>query len=127
MIDIDDFKSYNDEFGHQAGDEILQDIARILSEHSRKMDWVCRYGGEEFAVILPRTLKKEAIMIAERLREKIAKYSFLHIESIPDKKLTISLGISSFPDDAGDNSAIITRTDKQLYRAKQLGKNKICY
>lgn len=127
MIDIDDFKKYNDALGHQAGDEILKDIAKILQDHSRKMDWVCRYGGEEFTIILPQTSKKETIPIAERLREKISAYLFNHIEIMPNKKLTVSLGIASFPEDGSSNSELIASADRLLYKAKSKGKNQSCY
>ncbi len=127
MIDIDDFKKYNDTSGHQAGDEILKDMAKILLAHSRKNDRVCRYGGEEFAIILPETSKKETITIAERIREKIANRSFNHMEVMPDKRFTVSLGVSSFPEDGSLNSELISAADKLLYKAKNQGKNKVCY
>jgi len=97
MIDIDDFKIYNDTLGHQAGDKILKNLASLLRNQSRKMDQVCRYGGEEFTIILPHTDKKEAFLIAERIRMDIQKYPFLNEEIFPNKQLTVSLGIATFP------------------------------
>jgi diguanylate cyclase (GGDEF)-like protein len=126
VIDIDDFKEYNDAFGHQTGDEIIKGIATLLKEHSRKMDWVCRYGGEEFTIILPATNKKEAFAIAERLREKIKVYPFLHEEVMPQKKITVSLGVSTFPEDGLTNTELIAAADKFLYKAKQQGKDQGC-
>ncbi len=126
MMDIDDFKKYNDNFGHQAGDEILKNIAKILQDHSRKMDWVCRYGGEEFAIVLPQTPKKEAFLLAERLREKIETHPFSHEEVMPHKKLTVSIGIASFSEDGSTNSELIAAADSFLYKAKNLGKNRTC-
>jgi diguanylate cyclase (GGDEF)-like protein len=126
MIDIDDFKIYNDTLGHQAGDQILKDLALILKNQSRKMDYVCRYGGEEFTVILPQTDKREAFFIAERLRDIIAKYHFVHEEILPSKILTISLGVSTFPDNGASASELITTCDKALYQAKYKGKNTFC-
>jgi diguanylate cyclase (GGDEF)-like protein len=126
MIDMDDFKKYNDAFGHQAGDIILKEISKLLRDYSRKMDWVCRYGGEEFTIILPTTNKKEASIIAERLRETIENHPFVHEEVMPQKKITVSVGISAIPEDGLSNSELITSADKFLYKAKHQGKNQVC-
>jgi len=126
MADIDDFKIYNDKLGHQAGDRILKELAFILKKQSRKMDFVCRYGGEEFTIILPETEKTEAYVIAERLRTDIMAHSFLNENILPNKKLTVSLGISSFPVDGRSPAELITRSDKMLYAAKNKGKNNTC-
>jgi diguanylate cyclase (GGDEF)-like protein len=127
MIDIDDFKIYNDELGHQAGDKILRDLALLLKNQSRKMDYVCRYGGEEFTIILPQTDKKEAFMIAERIRMDIIRYKFLQEEILPNKKLTVSLGLATFPENGATPGELIRASDKSLYEAKNKGKNKTCY
>lgn len=127
MLDIDYFKVYNDALGHQAGDKILKELAILLKKQSRKMDHVCRYGGEEFAIILPQTDKKEALLIAERLRMDVEKYNFLHEDILPNKKLTVSLGISSFPEDGILPTELILASDKFLYQAKNKGRNKTCY
>lgn len=126
MLDIDDFKIYNDLLGHQAGDDILKDMATLLKNQSRKMDYVCRYGGEEFAVILPYTEKKEAFMIAERLRENIEKHPFVHQEILPKKVLTVSVGLAAFPEDGNTPAEIIEHSDRALYEAKGKGKNSTC-
>ncbi|MBM3250277.1 MAG: sensor domain-containing diguanylate cyclase [Candidatus Omnitrophica bacterium] len=126
MVDIDDFKIYNDILGHQAGDRILKDLAGLLKNLSRKMDYVCRYGGEEFTIILPATEKKEAFQIAERLRLDIEKHPFAHEEVLPHKKLTVSLGLASFPEDGSSPSELIRASDKTLYQAKDKGKNITC-
>ncbi len=126
MLDIDDFKIYNDMLGHQAGDKILKELATLLKNQSRKMDYVCRYGGEEFTIILPMTEKKEAFLIAERLRMDIEKHAFSHGEILPNKKLTASLGLSSFTGDGHVPPELITASDKALYRAKHKGKNNTC-
>jgi len=126
MLDIDDFKIYNDTLGHQAGDKILKELAILLKNQSRKMDYVCRYGGEEFTVILPQTDKKEAFLIAERLRTDIGKHAFIHEEILPQKKLTASLGLATFPEDGYTPSELITASDKALYQAKHKGKNNTC-
>jgi diguanylate cyclase (GGDEF)-like protein len=123
MIDIDDFKIYNDTLGHQAGDKILKDLASLLRNQSRKMDHVCRYGGEEFTIILPQTEKKEAFLIAERIRMDIQKYPFLNEEIFPNKQLTVSLGMATFPENGLLAADLITASDKSLYQAKNKGKN----
>jgi len=127
MVDIDDFKVYNDKLGHQAGDQILKELSRLLKNQSRKMDFVCRYGGEEFTMILPQTDKKEAFTIAERIRQDIEKHSFLNEDILPNKKLTVSLGLSSFPEDGSSPSELISYSDKMLYQAKHKGKNTTCF
>jgi diguanylate cyclase (GGDEF)-like protein len=126
MLDIDDFKIYNDKLGHQAGDSMLKELALILKNQSRKMDHVCRYGGEEFTIILPQTEKKEALLIAERLRMDIEKHLFIHEEILPQKKLTISVGLTTYPEDGQTPSELITNSDKLLYQAKSKGKNTVC-
>ncbi|MFH1508312.1 MAG: sensor domain-containing diguanylate cyclase [Candidatus Omnitrophota bacterium] len=127
LIDIDDFKIYNDSLGHQEGDKILKDLAVVLKNQSRKMDSVCRYGGEEFAIILPQTDKRETLPIAERLRQTIGKHAFIHQDVLPHKVLTVSLGLSSFPEDGSTPSELISYSDRKLYEAKRTGKNKTCY
>jgi len=126
MLDIDNFKVYNDSLGHQSGDKILKALAALVKNQSRKMDYVCRYGGEEFTIILPETQRKEAFLIAERMRTDIERYSFLNEEILPNKKLTVSMGLSSFPEDGFSPSDLISHCDKALYEAKQKGKNNTC-
>jgi diguanylate cyclase (GGDEF)-like protein len=126
MLDIDDFKVYNDLLGHQAGDQILKELARLLRNQSRKMDFVCRYGGEEFAILLPSADKKEAFVIAERLRADIERHLFIREDILPNKKLTASLGIGTFPENGLSASDLITAADRSLYRAKHQGKNSTC-
>ena len=126
MLDIDHFKIYNDSLGHQAGDKILTELALLLKNQSRKMDFVCRYGGEEFGMILPQADKKEAFLIAERLRMDIERHSFSHEDIFPTKKLTVSLGISSFPEDGSAPAELVAASDKALYQAKNKGRNNTC-
>jgi diguanylate cyclase (GGDEF)-like protein len=126
MLDIDNFKTYNDKLGHQAGDRILKTLANLIKSQSRRMDYVCRYGGEEFTIILPQTERKEAFLIAERLRTDIERYAFTPEESAPDKKLSVSMGLSSYPEYSSTPSELISNADKALYDAKQKGKNKTC-
>jgi len=126
MLDIDNFKVYNDMLGHQSGDKILKALANLIKNQSRKMDYVCRYGGEEFTIILPQTEKKEAFLIAERIRTDVERYAFVNEEILPNKKLTASMGLSSFPEDGFSPSELILHSDKALYEAKQKGKNNTC-
>ena len=126
MLDIDNFKIYNDMLGHQSGDKILKTLATLIKNQSRKMDYVCRYGGEEFTIILPQTQKKEAFLIAERIRADIERYTFVNEEILPNKELTASMCLSSFPEDGFSPSELICHCDKALYAAKQKGKNNTC-
>jgi diguanylate cyclase (GGDEF)-like protein len=125
MLDIDNFKNYNDTWGHQKGDEILIKISRIVSDSSRKVDYVCRYGGEEIAIILPDASKKDAMVIAERIRANIEQHQFLKDADHPLQKITVSIGVSSFPDDGSNKSELIHAADLALYEAKRSGKNKV--
>lgn len=125
MLDIDDFKHYNDRFGHVAGDFIIKEMAKVLIEASRKKDYVCRYGGEEFAIILPQTTKEDASHIAHRLREKVTQHNFPNQESQPKKVFTFSCGVSTFPKDAVDKDTLIKNADTALYKAKKEGKDRI--
>jgi len=125
MLDIDNFKNYNDTWGHQKGDEILTKIANIIMEFSRKIDTVCRYGGEEFAVILPEAAKKDAMAIAERIRANIEEFSFFQQEGEIFPKITVSIGVSSFPEDGSRKSDLIKAADEALYEAKRSGKNRV--
>jgi len=128
MLDLDDFKALNDLFGHQAGDKVLKELAQFLKNRSRKMDYVCRYGGEEFTVILPQTDRDEAFTIAEHLRLEIEKHPFIQrISPESEKKLTVSIGIASFPVNGTTPSDIIAASDRALYQAKRKGKNTTCY
>lgn len=123
MLDVDHFKNVNDRYGHQTGDSALINIATTLSEMTRRHDIVCRYGGEEFLIIMPKTALKAAETIAERIRTKIAANAI----EIPDGHLflTISCGVAQ----QGDNETadqLIGRADTALYRAKDEGRNRVC-
>lgn len=126
FIDIDYFKNYNDHLGHQKGDYILTEISKLLLDYSRKMDYVCRYGGEEFAIILPQTTKEAAYLISERLRELIDQHKFADENIQPNQSLTVSIGLSCFPNDAETKSELILAADTALYEAKKTGRNKTC-
>ena len=123
MLDMDDFKIYNDKLGHQYGDAVLKELTRLLKDYCRKIDLIARYGGEEFAIILPQTSKKETATIAERLRQQIAQFPFTQEEILPNARLTASLGIATLPEDAHTGSELIATADQNLYIAKSKGKN----
>jgi diguanylate cyclase (GGDEF)-like protein len=125
MIDIDDFKVYNDRNGHEAGNEALTTVARLLTESLRKMDIAVRYGGEEFAIILPATPKSGAQLVAERARESIERHCFPHGSTQPQGKVTLSLGVATCPIDARDASELVQRADHAMYAAKASGKNRV--
>ena len=124
MIDIDDFKLFNDTEGHLAGDEILKNIANIAKDSLRIIDVIARFGGEEFAVIMPQTDKDEAFMVTERIRKSIAEYLPRTWNIFPNDAITISIGIASFPSDGNDRKSLIRNTDKALYTAKIKGKDR---
>lgn len=116
MLDIDNFKNYNDTQGHQAGDELLKSAAKVFKNSVRAVDIVSRYGGEEFIIVLPQADKKAATIIAERLRVQVSLY-------LPT---TVSIGIATLPDDASEVEQLIEKADSALYQAKKTGKNKWC-
>lgn len=122
MMDIDNFKNINDTYGHQIGDEILRETAMVIHRTVRKIDMPCRYGGEEFAIILPETAKEKARIIAERLRQIISEIVVTTKDGL-EVKATVSIGISSYPDDSNTQEGIISNADKALYFAKRNGKN----
>jgi len=119
IMDIDHFKTFNDRFGHHAGNLVLEKIARTLTESLREADFLARYGGEEFCFILPRTSKAKAIEIVERIRLKISQ------ESFQGHRVTASFGIASYPEDAANGIALIKKADAALYKAKREGRNRV--
>ncbi len=127
MLDIDGFKEYNDTFGHPTGDNVLKAFANTISSSVRNIDIVVRYGGDEFVVILPQTQKKAAISIANRLRKDVSESSMPTVEEAKKIKLTVSIGLSSFPEDASSIKEIFEKTDKALYMAKKKGRNNLVY
>jgi diguanylate cyclase (GGDEF)-like protein len=127
MMDVDDFKKLNDEYGHLVGDRVLRAIANVVKAQMRGVDTAARYGGEEIAVILPRTEMVGAYSLAERIREAIAELRITTDED-PPKALgvTASLGIAAFPESrAADGEDLVRRADRALYRAKKTGKNRV--
>jgi diguanylate cyclase (GGDEF)-like protein len=125
MIDIDDFKHYNDANGHQAGDVALKITAHALKAALRSADVACRYGGEEFCILLPQTSLSEAGVIAERMRLRVAEKQYPFGKSQPLGSVTISIGISTFAKHIDTGEKIIAAADRALYAAKAQGKNRI--
>ncbi len=119
MIDVDDFKKFNDTHGHTQGDETLKQISRILAQNCRKIDVLCRYGGEEFSLILPDSSRRDALLLGERIRKSIAQ------ETISGNNFTVSIGIAAFSADTSDKTTLIKQADTALYAAKRQGKNRV--
>jgi diguanylate cyclase (GGDEF)-like protein len=125
MLDLDDFKTYNDREGHPAGDALLVEIARVIKAAARDTDLVARYGGDEFAVVSPETRVQEALPLAERIRETVANHRF-GLPGLPAVGgISLSAGVAGFPDDTGDPEALVRAADAALYRAKAAGRNRI--
>lgn len=121
LLDLDGFKTVNDRMGHAAGDETLRGVAHLLTEHTRDTNIVCRYGGDEFAVLLVETTGASARLYADRLRQLIAQYPFAHACTV-----SASFGVASVPDDVAASSDEIVRcADEALYAAKRAGKNTV--
>jgi diguanylate cyclase (GGDEF)-like protein len=124
LFDIDDFKRFNDTYGHQAGDEALQALARVLQSVSRESDTVVRYGGEEFIIILPNTSEEEAIALANRILQSVQKTK-IKISAAAKVNITLSGGIASYPLNAVSAKALLNAADNAMYAAKSAGKNTI--
>ena len=125
MIDIDDFKKYNDRYGHQAGDEVLRIVANSLINQTRNTDFTARYGGDEFAIIAPHTDKKYVSFMAARITRFIAGKDIV-LNGSAKTRVSVSIGIATFGEDAFMKDKLLKLADKALYEAKKLGKNRIC-
>lgn len=124
MIDIDDFKLFNDSEGHLAGDEILKSIANISKDCLRVSDVIARFGGEEFAVIMPQTEREEAMLVSERIRKSIKDQIPCTWNAFPRKTITVSIGVATYPHDGKERKELIRNADKALYTAKMEGKDR---
>jgi diguanylate cyclase (GGDEF)-like protein len=122
MADIDQFKKLNDEFGHLLGDEVLRQVSSLFHQQLRKIDVVCRYGGEEFALLLTQTNIEQAAVIAEKLRRSVEGYQF---PGVP-RRVTISAGVAAFSTHGKTRDEMIRAADNGLYAAKQSGRNRVC-
>ena len=126
MIDIDNFKQYNDTHGHLIGDEALRIIAQTIIKNIRKSDILARYGGDEFVMILPELDKNQSKALAEKLCAVIRETKVPKKKTAIKVKLTVSLGISTFPDDGNTEDTLLKKADEALYRAKDLGRDIVC-
>jgi len=124
LMDADNFKQYNDQWGHLAGDQALRTLANTTREHLRTSDIVIRYGGEEFLILLPHTSPEQATLIAERLCHSISETSVGKYKDIELPAITVSMGISGFTRNETCNS-LLERADQSLYQAKQAGRNRV--
>ena len=121
MIDIDQFKRLNDEFGHLLGDEVLRQVSSLFHQQLRKIDVVCRYGGEEFAILLSQTDPHYSLGVAEKLRRVVETWQF---PGVP-RPVTISAGVATFPEHGLSRDDLMKAADAGLYTAKQLGRNRV--
>jgi len=121
MLDIDHFKKLNDEFGHLLGDEVLRQVSQNFQQHVRRADVVCRYGGEEFALLLPQIKGQNAVDVAEKLRRTIESWPFTGVP----RPVTISAGVASYPDNGSTRDELVASADAALYLAKQQGRNRV--
>lgn len=125
MLDIDHFKQINDTHGHLAGNKILKFLSSAIMEQGRAIDSVCRYGGEELAIILPNTSMDDAIHIAERLRSTVEKV-FFEIGAEKPVHITVSIGVASVSGYTATENTLIRKADNALYEAKEKGRNRVC-
>ncbi len=124
VLDVDDFKPYNDRYGHEAGDRALQSIARVLSEEVRADDLVARYGGEEFILLMNADVEG-AVELAERVRRRVERECVPERESLLARRITVSLGVASFAEGVRSLDGLIRAADAAMYRAKRAGKNRV--
>lgn len=121
MVDVDHFKSFNDKYGHLVGDQILRSISLLIQENTREIDYIGRYGGEEFCVVLPDTDSEGGLFVAERIRKSIEEADIHAYDA--KLKVTVSIGIASVPKDAENALELIDKSDWALYRSKKRGRN----
>jgi diguanylate cyclase (GGDEF)-like protein len=126
MVDVDSFKHYNDTVGHLAGDTVLRELAHVMRRELRVHDMVARLGGEEFALIMINAGKDGARPIVERLRADVERHPFRHRDLQPHGRLTVSIGLATFPDDGANYEDLLKQADDALYRAKREGRNRVC-
>lgn len=124
MLDVDFFKTFNDRYGHLVGDQILREIAKIVRDNIREIDVVGRFGGEEFCAVLPDTDRVGAQYVAERIRSAVEKSQMKAYDTVV--RVTISIGVTTFPEDGQTVADLLENADQALYRAKKSGRNRVC-
>ncbi len=127
ILDIDNFKSFNDSFGHAVGDKVLVAMGDIISRFLRKIDYAFRYGGEEFVILLPETSLENAVLAAERLRTKIAEEAVISVPEAGGNSITVSAGVACYPENGTSREDLFSLMDSYLYKAKSMGKNRVCH
>lgn len=128
MTDIDKFKNFNDTYGHAVGDQVIQHVARVLKSTLRADDLLCRYGGEEFCILLPATTLEDAMQVAQRMRARIEAEAGAAIDTIPGLRITASFGVCTLPErPVASLDKLIEQADAGLYAAKEAGRNRVCY
>jgi diguanylate cyclase (GGDEF)-like protein len=125
MSDIDHFKLFNDRYGHAVGDQVIKSVAKCLGTDLREVDMLCRYGGEEFCIMLPNSTVKQAFDVAERLRSAIENHAGAAVRDIPGIRITSSFGVASIKLGAKDPAELIDQADQALYQSKQNGRNRV--
>lgn len=125
FCDVDHFKKYNDQNGHQAGDDVLRGVGKIIQEEARNTDLPARYGGEEFVVLCPGVTSDGAKVLAERIRKAVASHPFPHAEKQPLGHVSISVGVASFPHDATGMKELLEAADQALYQSKHSGRDRV--
>jgi diguanylate cyclase (GGDEF)-like protein len=123
IIDVDFFKRVNDTYGHPQGDELLRQLGELLRKHARRADICCRYGGDEFTIVMPETIKAEAAMVAGRIRQAVADKLFALDQAMVS--ITVSIGVAGYPQDVTQKAALVKAADIALYAAKQDGRNNV--
>ena len=124
VLDVDDFKSYNDRYGHGSGDEVLRCVGRVLRESTRADDVVARYGGEEFVVLMGGNME-DAIEVAERVRHGVEHESVTENGTLLGSAVTVSVGVAALTEDESSLEQLVEKADDELYRAKRAGKNRV--
>jgi diguanylate cyclase (GGDEF)-like protein len=124
VLDVDNFKSYNDRYGHGSGDEALRCVGRVLRESTRADDVVARYGGEEFVVLMGGNIE-DVIEVAERVRHGVEHESAIENETLLGSSVTVSVGVAALTEDVSSLEQLVERADDELYRAKRAGKNRV--
>ncbi|MDR3565868.1 MAG: sensor domain-containing diguanylate cyclase [Negativicutes bacterium] len=127
MLDVDHFKKYNDTQGHVLGNEVLRQVAMIIKQNCRDVDFLVRYGGEEFAVLFPETGLSEAYLVAERIRAAVAEFPFVGRHVQPGGELTVSIGVAAYPQDSNTDKELLKHADTALYLAKRSRRNCVIY